>query len=209
MLQKLLKIWCNHFHINFILYLLTIIFFSLGIAFGALGVKTLNFQDYQDLSSYFQNLISSLGNLDFNTINLAQQTVFIHLKVIFLIWFLGLTVIGVPIILIIMFIKGFVTGFTVGFIIHEKVYGGLLFALLAVLPSNIILIPVFIIGSVSALSFSLGLIKGKIKNGWGGISQFMISYCALMLLLAAVAVVGGLLEAYIIPPIVEIVISYY
>jgi stage II sporulation protein M len=187
----------------------TVIFFSLGIVFGAFGINSLNPHDYQDLSNFFQNFVGSLGSLNFSSLNLVQQTVFNHLKIIFLIWFLGLTVIGVPIILIIMFIKGFVTGFTVGFIIHEKVHGGLIFALLAVLPSNILLIPVFIVAAVSALSFSLGLIKGKLKNGWGGISQFMISYCALMLLLASITVFGGLIEAYIIPPIVEIVIGYY
>ncbi|MDK2984679.1 MAG: stage sporulation protein [Clostridia bacterium] len=209
MLQKLIGIWYTHFHNNFILYVLTIAFFGFGIIFGALGLKALGVHEYQDLNDYFQSFISSLGQWEVSTISIAQRTIFNHLKTIFIVWFLGLTVIGIPIILIIMFVRGFVLGFTVGFIVQQRAAGGIIFAFLTVLPPNLFLVPVFIVAAVSALSFSLGLIKGRLKSGWGGISHFLVTYSALMLFLGLIAIVGALLEAYVTPVLMQVVVGYY
>ena len=48
----------------------------------------------------------------------------------------GLTVIGAPVVLGIVFLRGFVLGFTIGFIIDELYVRGLILSLSSVLPTT-------------------------------------------------------------------------
>lgn len=207
MVHRVLKVWYDHFQKNFFLYLITFAFFSFGIILGALGVKAMDSEAYSKLSNYFNNFLSSLKHWEIKSGSILWQTVFNHLKAIFLIWFLGLTIVGIPIILTIVFIRGFVLGFTVGFLIEEKTLGGLVFAILAVLPSNSLFVPALIVGSVAALSFSLGLVRGRLRHGWGKISQFILAYSLLMMFLAAVSIMTGIMEAYLTPRLLQIMVK--
>ena len=51
-----------------------------------------------------------------------------HLKTLGLMWILGLSIIGIPLILILIFLKGLVIGFTVGFLVSQLSWRGLWFA---------------------------------------------------------------------------------
>ena len=66
----------------------------------------------------------------------------LHLKWIGLIWILGLSVIGLPGILILDFLKGVLIGFTVGYLVGQYSWKGLLFALVSIAPQNLFIIPV-------------------------------------------------------------------
>src|SRR5690625_5989422 len=85
-----------------------------------------------------------------------------HLNYLLLLFILGLTIIGLPIIWVLIFIKGLVVGFSVGFIVNQLGLNGLLIATLSIAPQNIIIIPVYIIAASLSMIFSLGLLYKKI-----------------------------------------------
>ncbi|MNC04735.1 Stage II sporulation protein M [compost metagenome] len=85
-----------------------------------------------------------------------------NLKWIGLIWILGLSVIGLPGILILDFLKGVLIGFTVGCMVSEYSWHGMLFALVSVAPHNLVLIPVLLVGSAAAIAFSLLMIRSRV-----------------------------------------------
>jgi len=64
-----------------------------------------------------------------------------------------------PLITVLLFFKGFVLGFTVGFLVNEFGFKGIIIALVTVFPQNIIIIPVYLLATVTAVYFSLRLIK--------------------------------------------------
>lgn len=70
------------------------------------------------------------------------------LKTAALLFVLGLTVIGAPLVLGIVFLRGFVLGFTVGFLIQETSLNGLILAAAAVLPPhNVVAVPAIMIAA--------------------------------------------------------------
>lgn len=118
-------------------------------------------------------------------------------KTVLAIWFLGLTIIGVPLILAVVFLRGYALGFTIGFLVHQKGGAGIIMSILSILPQNVVYIPFLIIWSVIAVNFSAYLVG---RNS-GGISlgRTLINYSLLLAVFLMVFMVGAFIEAYLSP----------
>src|SRR5699024_12217023 len=77
------------------------------------------------------------------------------LKYLILLFILGLTIIGLPAIWILIFSKGLVIGFSVGFIVNQLGWKGLLLAATSIAPQNLIIIPVYLFAASIAMVFYL------------------------------------------------------
>lgn len=209
MIKALLKLWLNHLRNHPLLYIITIFMFIVGSSFGAFAVTTLNEFQIQELISYFDFFLKGLTNWNINSMVVAQDAILNNLKFIFLTWALGLTVIGIPIILLIVAFKGFIMGFTVGFLILEKGLAGLLMSIFAILPQNFFYVPSLIICAVAAITFSLYLLRGTM--GWKkfSISHLFFNYILLLLFFCFFTIIGGLFEGYIAPLTMKIIITYF
>lgn len=200
----------NHFLENPVLYILTLLLFLLGVAAGSFGVLILSPEQQKELAAFIDQYLTGLENVDdLDPSLLAQDAVFENIKIIGLIWFLGLTVIGIPLILALVFLQGFVLGFTAGFLIAQKEALGLLLALFSILPQNILNIPALVIGSVSALSFSIWLIKGRFRGQQVSFGHKFLVYCSIMFLVALAVCAGGLVEAYFSPVFMKLIVTYF
>lgn len=117
-------------------------------------------------------------------------------------WILGITMIGLPIILLLLFLKGMVIGFTIGFFVQQMGWKGFLLSFVSVLPQNLIIIPVFIVVAVISVSFALQLIKKLfVKSIYQPIAPMLVKYCmffgAAILLLGLAAFVEGYFTPYL------------
>ncbi|HWP95878.1 MAG TPA: stage II sporulation protein M [Syntrophomonadaceae bacterium] len=120
------------------------------------------------------------------------------------IWFLGLTVLGLPLILAIIFMRGYSLGFTLGFLIRAKGGGGALIGLLTIIPQNLVYIPFLLIWAVVATNFSLQVLRGN-PSGFSGLLRRLMSYCLLMLFFLLLCLVGAFIEAYLSPWLLSLV----
>ena len=161
MINSLKLLAVNHISWNSVFYIVIIVIFVLGIGAGLYGVSQLNVEQQSELVNYLNLFFAVLSDLHIEPTVIAQQAVMDNLKIILFIWFLGLTVIGVPLIPLIVFFHGFVMGFTVAFLIQQKALEGFLITVLAILPPNIINLPAVFVGSASAVSFSYWLVKDR------------------------------------------------
>lgn len=127
-------------------------------------------------------------------------------KLVLLIWFLGMTVIGVPLILGMIFVKGFSLGFTFGFLVKEKAWVGCLISILAVFPQNIVYIPFLVAWAVVGINFSVYLVKGRFTGGVT-LGQGLVTYTGAMLLALAVFLCGALIEAFLCPWLLSLAIK--
>ncbi len=183
------------------LYVFVAVLFLVGVIFGALMVNALSLEQRQDLEGY-------LGNF-FMTVQHSGQIVesgtywdiaILHLKWVGLIWILGLSVIGLPGILVLDFLKGVLIGFTVGYLVGQYSWKGLLFALVSVAPHNLFVIPVLLICSVSAMTFSLYIIRNRVlmQRAPGGQRPFA-SYVLLTLVMAGLLLGVASFETWVTP----------
>ena len=141
------------------IYLMVTGVFGLGILLGSVGVNTLQADQVHELHRYMQSFLARAAEIEVNRALLAREALNDNLLAGLIIYILGMTIICLPLVLAFIFIRGFVLGFTMGFLATEQELQGLFVILLSLLPHNIIYIPALIIGGTAAMSFSILLLK--------------------------------------------------
>ncbi|MCH1639468.1 stage II sporulation protein M [Paenibacillus timonensis] len=183
------------------LYVFVSVLFLMGVVFGALMVNALTLEQQQDISRYLGDFFLSIneGGAEFQP-QTFWDVAALHLKWLGLIWLLGLSVIGLPGILILDFLKGVLIGFTVGCLVGQYTWKGLLFALVSVAPHNLIVIPALLIASVAAVGFSLNIIRSRVlMSRTGHATRPLLSYTGLTLVMAAVLLAVSSFETWVTP----------
>lgn len=182
------------------LYVFVSVLFAVGVVFGALMVNALSLEQKQEITRYLGSFFQTMNqNSELDGRQAFFQVFSMHMKWIALIWVMGLSVIGLPLVLVLDFLKGVLIGFTVGYIVGQLSWKGMLFALVSVAPQNLIIIPVLIICSVTALSFSIYMIKNRFIGRGGTMFQPLIRYTAGTCSLAIVLCIISVYEAYLSP----------
>lgn len=200
-----------HVKENSSVYLFTTVLFLMGVIFGAIIVNSLPFSQKQDLFSYLSRFFGQVLDGDIANSSVMFRQSFMHYaKYIGLMWILGISIIGLPIILILLFLKGIVVGFTVGFLVNQIGWYGFLLSFVSVLPQNFIIIPAFIIVGAAAVMFSLKMIRQQfLKRIHEPILPNFMRYTLVMSLMVGVISVASAFEAYLSPALMRSVISLF
>lgn len=206
--NKALSIINEHIQNNFWLYVISLLCICTGIVLGIYSVRYMGSFEKSDLLSYLKNFSSTINSGNINYKSIFAQTIKSNIPILFAVWFLGLTMIGIPVILIIDIIKGFTMGFTISFVINGMGIKGMWFSLLGVIPQNIIYIPCIMFASVLAMEFSLMIFKDKTSKHWASnIWVRVTSYSFSFILVVAIMFVGFLMEVYITPNMIKIIVA--
>lgn len=186
------------------LYIFVSVLFVMGVIFGALLVNALSFEQQQSmalyLNSYFQTVVQGF---DEDSSHSFAQLLVSHMRWVFLILIFGLSIVGLPLILIIDFVKGMLIGFSIGYLVGQFSWKGLFFAFISIAPQNLIAIPVLLISSVAALSFSLYLIRSFILNKRQVEARPFKSYLLTHLSLFALLAGAALIEHTLVPHLID------
>ncbi len=189
------------------LFTFVVIIFILGIIFGSVAVKTVDYDVKQSLFSYFNDFMNSLNDLEYDHHSLVSESIRFNLFNIAIIWAFGISVFLMPFITLLIFFKGFVLGFTVGFLVSEYGYKGIIIALTAIFPQNILIIPAYILAGVMGIYLSLRIIKY-----YRGIErlnfQHFLKYSFDMAVLAFILFGGSVMETYISPYLFKFVLRF-
>lgn len=199
----------NHLRDHAPIYLFVTVLFLMGVIFGAIVVNSLSITQKEDLFYYLSQFFGQMAEGKVATSNdLFFQSLFHNSKYIGLMYVLGVSIIGLPIILIMLFLKGLVVGFTIGFLVNQMGLKGFAISFVSVLPQNIIIIPVFIVAAVLSVSFSLKMIKRQFMKRPGPpimpmLGRYFLTFLAAVVFLAAAATV----EAHISPVLMKLVLT--
>ncbi|WDV47923.1 stage II sporulation protein M [Clostridiaceae bacterium M8S5] len=190
------------------IYLIVIIFLILGIAVGSIMSKILKDSQVQNLVSFLNSYFKILDKSTVGSIVLLKKSILNNLKTIMLLWVFGLIIIGAPLTFCLISIRGFVMGFTVSFLFREYGINGALFALLAILPQNIFIIPGLIILSVISLSYSASVLKNKRQIYYKSARyKNLLNYSLAIVLASVILVIGSFMEAYITPMFMRLLLK--
>ena len=186
------------------LYVFVAVIMIMGVIFGAVMVNALSLEQKQEVSRHLAAFVQSLNDgADQDAQQSFQQSLGLHMKWMLLIWLLGLSVIGLPLILILDFLKGVLIGFSVGVLVGQLSWKGMLFAAVSVAPQNLIVIPALLIGSASAMYFSLAMIKNRFMHRRGAVAQPFLHYTTTTLAMCVLLLGAALLEAYLSPHMMQ------
>jgi stage II sporulation protein M len=197
----------NYLRKNIGLYVLLTLFFIAGIITGSVAVNMISDSQLNNALNYFNGFIDNIRNIDINPTTIFYISSSNNLKLALIIVLFGLTFIGVPFILALIFFRGFILGFTVAFIINQLGAGGVFFAFLSILPQNVIIIPSILSLGVTGVAFSISILKNRRKAGSGN-SHLLGSYILLSCVFSILLVLGGLVEGYISPIFIKVMTQY-
>lgn len=194
---------------NFILYFLLVLALMIGISAGAITINVLNEEQSRSLISFLDSFFKVLSQEKIDSLTLLKHSFVNNFQTIILIWILGITVIGLPIVIFIVVLRGFIVGFTVGFLINELGLKGFTFSMLTILPQNIFVIPGIVALAVLSINFSIKIVTSKTKRGikfsfMSELTRYSISTAILSLLI----IMGSLVEAYVTPIFMKLLLGY-
>lgn len=181
------------------IYLFMLVLFLTGVVFGAVIVNSMNVIQKEDLFFYLEQFFENIaGSQEIENGEILKNSFFYHAKYLLLLFILGLSVIGLPIVWILLFLKGLVVGFSVGFIVNQLGLKGLLLASLSIAPQNLVVIPIYLVAGSLSMIFSLTLLNKLFSSRLSRpIMQPLSRYAIVFTLLLAGALLAALMEAYV------------
>jgi stage II sporulation protein M len=186
------------------LYVFVSVLVVMGVVFGALMVNALTPEQNQELARHVNSFIQVVNQgTEIGGKASFHQTFWMHVKWVLLIWLLGLSVVGLPLIFLLDFLKGVLVGFSVGYLVGQMSWKGMLFALVSVAPQNLIIIPALVICSVTSMSFSLYLIKNRFLQKKGALYPPFVRMSSVTLCMIALLFGTSLFEAYLSPVMIH------
>ncbi|MGM0846038.1 MAG: stage II sporulation protein M [Bacillota bacterium] len=197
-------------HSSIYLFILTL--FLMGVIFGAVVVNSLSFTQKEDLYFYLGQFFGELADGKIaSSEDLFRQSFLHNVKYLGFMWLLGISIIGLPLIFILLFMKGVVVGFSVGFLVNQMGWNGFLLSFATVLPQNIVIIPAFIFIGAISVSFSLTLIRKIFMKLSPQLQVQMVPLLskyilAFVLAIGVIAVAAGI-EAFISPSLMKMIVN--
>ena len=199
----------EHLQKNKNTYLFLFLAFVTGVSAGAFTVNGLSSIQRTELTNYFQGFLELFENQRVDSNEILQISLVDNARLVAILWTLGVTIIGIPLIYLFVGVRGFITGFTSAFIIDLMGVKGVIFTLFSIVPKEIIIIPCVIALGVNGINFSLNIIRSKsIKRvNKENLRTGFLAYCLATAFFSCFIFGGILIESYITPICIRIITS--
>lgn len=177
-------------------YIIMTIFLLIGIILGIIFVNNTNSTQQNNISSYINTYINNIKNQQqISKVNILKTSIINNSITVFLLWFLGSTVIGMPLIYLLITYKGYSIGYAISSIIATLGPGrGTIFVIIAMLLQYIIYIPCIVSLAVSGKELYKSIITEKHR---GDIKIQIIKHTFICIILLILMLLGSFVETYI------------
>lgn len=155
---------------NYKSYILVIILFSVGLFLGVLFINQT--ENQENVIKYINTYIDEIKISESNsTIVQLKTDIKNNIFLVFILWFAGTTIVGIPIVFGIIIARGFCLGYTISAcVITLGKIKGLIFVLLTIFLQNLILIPALLFLGVSSIKLYKSIVKDRKKRKYKSIN---------------------------------------
>ena len=204
---RIKNIILNYIKENIKTYLILLIIFFIGLILGVIFVDNASEPQANQISSYINNFINSIKeNYQISIKDLLKETVINNVSIAVILWFLGSTVIGFPLIYVVICYKGYCIGYTISSVIATiGTAKGIVFILATMLLQNIIYIPVILTLGVSGVKLYRLIMEDRRREN---IKIQIAKHTIFSILMLMLLIISALIETYISGNLLEAVIKY-
>ena len=195
------KLKTNKKVIIFLLVLTTI-----GIISGTIFSLVISSDDKTLVLNQINGFFESIKNNSLNPLEAFKNSVIDNYSVTLVIWLLGISIIGLPIIILLFFSKSFIIGFTIGNIIMNYKVKGLIISLIYIFPHHIINILLYTILIIYSLALSVKLIYSIFKRKSIDFKPIINKYLYILLICIVGFCLTSLYEAFIMPKLINLIL---
>lgn len=189
-------------------YIIITLIFLIGIFLGVMFVNNLGEEQKTEIISYVNTYIEAFKQSDSsNNIMLLQNNIRDNIIITLIIWFIGNTIIGIPIVFGIIAFRGFCLGYTISSI--TVVFGvakGIVFTAISIIMQNILFIPAIISLGVSALKAYKSIYSDKRKEN---IKLELIRHTVFSTIILVVLIASAVVETEISTNLLRGLIKYF
>lgn len=208
-MKKIMDKFFEMLKINKRIFIFLLVIIVLGIISGAIFSVMISNEDKTMVADYLNNFFNKLNS---NTLNYKNSFLncFVFTVIFdFIIWLLGISVIGFFVILIMVFLKSFVVGFSVASLIINFRLRGILYSIIYIFPHQVIDFLILIIISSFALIISFKLISCINKKNTLSFKNIINKYILILILSIVVLILTCLYETYMMPFIMKMVYGLF
>ena len=206
-MKKVRKIIAEHISNNKKEYIIFSLMFIIGLFLGVFCVNNIEEGKMNEVTTYFSSSIENLKqtqNLEY--MEILQKSITKNITQGTTLWFLGTTIIGIPIVMGIVAYKGFCIGYTIGAtVLTLGKVKGISFILASLLLHNIIFIPSILAIGVSGFKLYKSIVKDKRKKN---IKIEIIRHTVFSFIMLVALVVSSVLETFGTTNFILLIIKY-
>ena len=189
-------------------YIIITLIFLIGIFLGVMFVNNLADEQKTEIITYVKTYVEAFKQTNSSdNIILLQNNIRDNIILTLIIWFIGSTIIGIPIVFGIIMFRGFCLGYAISSI--TVVFGvakGIAFTAIAIIMQNILYIPAIISLGVSALKAYKSIYSDKRKEN---IKLEIIRHTVFSALVLIILIASAVVETQISTNLLRSLIKYF
>lgn len=177
-----------------IIFIVTVISFIIGI----LLISILSSNNKSLIVKSLNNFFISIKENKLNQSALLYKTLTNNIIINLIIWILGISIIGIPIVISILSFKSLTFGFTISSLIYTYKFNGIIKSIIYIIPNLINLFIIFVL-SYYSISFSLMLFNYLFRKKEYNKRIIVNRYLKLLLISLLLLILTAVLESFVIP----------
>lgn len=185
--------------IPLLILIITTIFLILGILFLAIISKSNKELVTETLNNFFKNISAKKFNTNIALFNSLSNNMIVNITI----WLLGISIIGIPIILLILSTKSFILGFSISSIIYNYGIKGIILTLIYIVP-HIMNLFITILLSYYSIHFSIMLFNLLFRKQEYSKKRIVNRYIKILIFSTMAYITSSVIEVYVVPKILSL-----
>ncbi len=203
-MRKMFKIINGEFKKNKKILVFITILLIVGLICGSLFITIINSSDKKLVLETVSNYFNKIKTTKIDYLYSFGTSVTSNLLYVLFIWLLGISVIGLPIILFLLFIKSFILGFSISSIICQYKLGGVALSLSYVFPHHILNIITITFVTMYALKVSLSLVKLITSKKQINLKLIIRRYIGVLIITVLLCIISSVIETFVTPHFIKL-----
>ena len=198
----------NYVKNNYREYILTSLIFIIGLFIGVMTINNSTETQSSEITTYLNEFITKFkGIQNINKTSLIFTSIKNNIILAVIIWVAGTTVIGLPIVLIAILLRGLILGYTISAVtLTLGASKGIIFCLISIFLQNILFIPAVLTLGVSSIKLYKSIMKDKRREN---IKVEIIRHTIISAIMILVLVISSLVENVISITLLKSFIKYF
>ena len=177
-----------------IIFVICIVAFIIGVLLPSI----LDEENRKIIQTSLNSFFDTIKNNQLKTNELLFKTLTSNIIIDLILWLLGISIVGIPIVIILLGYKSLSLGFTISSIISTYKLNGVIKALIYIVP-NIINLFIFFVIIYYSISFSLMLFNYLFRKKEYNKRIIVNRYLKLLVISIIILIFSSVIETYVVP----------
>ena len=180
----------------------------IGIISGSIFVVIINKNDKKTMIESITNLFNKIKNDNFEFASIFKNTFLNNFITAFIIWIIGISVIGIVITILLVFYKCFILSFTISSIIYTYSFKGIILSIIYIFPHMVINVLAFLYISSYSIKLTIILIKTILRRENLNFKLFFNNYLKILLVSVIILIFSSIYESIVMPYILKSLVKF-